>query len=305
MSDPDDIFVPVEARGARLDSWLAREETALSRARWQQLIKEGRVRVDGTACKPNTSLRGGECISYTLPPPDLTDLVPEDIPLDVLYEDSFIIALNKPAGMVVHPAPGHSRGTLVHALLHHCQDLEGIGGELRPGIVHRLDKDTSGVILVAKTESTLNGLQDQFKQRKTEKTYEAIVAGIPHPSSGTINTPIGRHPTHRKKMKADVKGGRSAVTHYETLKTLQGAAHLRIRIETGRTHQIRVHLASIGHPVLGDSVYGKKTTPSAKVQAGRHMLHAASIQFVHPESGAEMTLHAPLPPDFSTVLRQL
>lgn len=305
MTEPEYIAVPLEARGSRLDSWLAREEDGISRARWQQLIKDGQVTVDGAICKPNTSLRGGERITYTIPPPDLTELLPEDIPLDVLYEDASIIAINKPAGMVVHPAPGHARGTLVNALLHHCTDLGGIGGELRPGIVHRLDKDTSGVILVAKTDSALNGLQNQFKNRETEKYYEAIVTGVPDPSSGTINKPIGRHPTQRKKMQANARNGRNAVTHYQTLQAFQDAAHLSVRIETGRTHQIRVHLASIGHPVLGDTLYGKQRTASLSIQAERQMLHAKSITFTHPETGVEMTLSAPRAADFSAALRQL
>jgi 23S rRNA pseudouridine1911/1915/1917 synthase len=305
MSESEHMDVPPDARGSRLDSWLAREEDGISRARWQQLIKEERVTVDGATYKPNTSLKGGERITYTIPPPDLTELLPEDIPLDVLYEDGAIIAINKPAGMVVHPAPGHSSGTLVNALLHHCTDLGGIGGELRPGIVHRLDKDTSGVILVAKTDSALNGLQNQFKNRETKKYYEAIVTGVPSPSSGTINQPIGRHPTQRKKMQANARNGRNAVTHYETLQAFQDAAHLSVRIETGRTHQIRVHLASIGHPVLGDTLYGKQRTASLSIQAGRQMLHAKSITFTHPETGVEMTLSAPLAADFSAALRQL
>lgn len=305
MKAEQHITVPLAARGSRLDSWLATEVNEMSRARWQQLIKGRRVQINGGLCKPNTSLRGGERITYTIPPPDITELMPEEIPLDILYEDHAIIGINKPAGMVVHPAPGHSHGTLVHALLHHCTDLGGVGGELRPGIVHRLDKDTSGVILAAKNESALNRLQTQFKNRETEKIYQAIVIGIPCPSSGTINKPIGRHPTQRKKMQAEARDGRKAVTHYEILKEFQDAACLRIHIETGRTHQIRVHLASLGHPVLGDTLYGKKQTPSSSVKATRQMLHAESIQFVHPVSGEPMKIVAPLPEDFSSILDQL
>ncbi len=242
-------------------------------------------------------------MAWTLPAPTSTEVQPEDIPLDILHEDAHIIAINKPAGLVVHPAPGNENGTLVNALLHHCDDLAGIGGEIRPGIVHRLDKDTSGVIIVAKTDPALTELSRQFKARETKKEYQAITHGIPSQPSGRIETTIGRHPIHRKKMAAEVRTGRHAVSNYEITEAFERAALLRIRIETGRTHQIRVHMAHIKHPIIGDKLYGR--THANAIKADRQMLHAAKLTVVHPSTGEPIHFSAPVPLDMLTLLSSL
>ncbi len=293
----------VEKSGKRLDAWLAAEQPEHSRARWQSLIQEGNVTVNGESVKRNFKLRTGDEVKWTIPEPVSTEVLPEDIPLDILYEDAHMIVINKPAGLVVHPAAGNENGTLVNALLHHCDDLAGIGGEIRPGIVHRLDKDTSGVIVVAKTETALNELARQFKARETEKEYVAIVRGVPAPPRGRIETTIGRHPIHRKKMAADVRNGRNAVSMYEVTEAFSGAAFLRIRIETGRTHQIRVHMAHIKHPVIGDTLYGRAHVDG--IQADRQMLHAAKLSIAHPDTGEQMHFNAPLSQDMECLLTQL
>ncbi len=293
----------VENFGKRLDAWLAAEQPEHSRARWQALIQEGRVTVNDESVKRNHKLRTGDKVEWTIPDPVSTQTLPEDIPLDILYEDAHIIVINKPAGLVVHPAVGNRTGTLVNALLHHCTDLAGIGGEIRPGIVHRLDKDTSGVMVVAKTEAALNELARQFKARETEKEYRTIVRGLPAPPRGTVKTTIGRHPIHRKKMAADVRNGRHAVSTYEVVESFVGAALLRIQIETGRTHQIRVHMAHIKHPVIGDKLYGRAHTNGIK--ADRQMLHAAKLSIAHPDTGEQMHFSAPLPDDMETLIATL
>ncbi len=293
----------VEKSGKRLDAWLAAEQPEHSRARWQSLIQEGHVTVNGESVKRNHKLRESDRVEWTIPEPVSTEVLPEDIPLDILYEDAHMIVINKPAGLVVHPAAGNENGTLVNALLHHCDDLAGIGGEIRPGIVHRLDKDTSGVIVVAKTETALNELARQFKARETEKEYVAIVRGVPAPPRGRIETTIGRHPIHRKKMAADVRNGRNAVSMYEVTEAFSGAAFLRIRIETGRTHQIRVHMAHIKHPVIGDTLYGRAHVDG--IQADRQMLHAAKLSIAHPDTGEQMHFNAPLSQDMECLLTQL
>lgn len=292
-----------EESGKRLDAWLAESEPELSRSRWQALIKEGHVTVNGTAAKPNLKLHCGDCVEWTVPAPVPIETLPEKIPLDVLFEDSHLIVVNKPAGLVVHPAAGNKNGTLVNALLHHCTDLAGIGGEQRPGIVHRLDKDTSGVMVVAKTETAMNELARQFKKRETEKEYLAIVRGVPQPPAGHIETTIGRHPVFRKKMTANVKHGRRAVSNYKTVEKLDNASLLRIRIETGRTHQIRVHMAFLKHPILGDDLYARRR-PTDDVWPGRQMLHAALLTLTHPDAGKKMTFQAPLPEDMQSVLER-
>lgn len=290
-----------EVSGIRLDAWLAEEVPEHSRARWQALIKEGRVTVDSEVVKPNYKLREGERVEWSIPAPVDAAPQPEDIPLDILFEDRHMIVINKPAGLVVHPAAGNESGTLVNALLHHCTDLAGIGGEKRPGIIHRLDKDTSGVIVVAKNESAMTELARQFKERETDKEYLAIVREVPFPPRGTVETTIGRHPIHRKKMAVNVRNGREAVSHYETEEAFAEAALMRVKIETGRTHQIRVHMAHIKHPVLGDSVYGR----AFHIKASRQMLHAAKLSVLHPDSGERMTFDAPLPDDMQAMLAQL
>ena len=288
---------------ARLDQWLAAKFPDLSRARWQALIKDSRVRVNGAPAKPNRPVRAGDRIEYEIPAARPTEVVAQDIPLDVLYEDADLIVINKPPALVVHPAPGHEDGTLVNALLHHCVDLKGVGGELRPGIVHRLDQDTSGVLVVAKHEQALNNLAAQFKNRDTRKEYLALAWGVPSPRAGTIRTLIGRSTTHRKKMSARVKHGREAVSHYEVMEEFGDVSLLRVRIETGRTHQIRVHLAHIGHPVVGDALYGRARRND--LHAERQMLHAGKLSLRHPTSGRLMNFTAPIPSDLTALLKRL
>ena len=241
-------------------------------------------------------------MSVTLPDPDPVDVAPQDIPLDVVYEDSDVIVVNKPKGLVVHPAPGHPDGTLVNALLHHCGDsLSGIGGELRPGIVHRIDRDTSGLLIAAKNDFAHQKLSAQLQDHTLARIYRCIVIGNLREDSGTVDAPIGRHPADRKKM-AVVAGGRSAVTHWSVLARYRGFTHVECRLETGRTHQIRVHLASIGHPLLGDTVYGsRKPWPGLAGQC----LHARRLKFIHPSTGRPVELECPLPDWFQAVLRKL
>jgi 23S rRNA pseudouridine1911/1915/1917 synthase len=287
-----------------LDLWLSRGNPECSRARWQQLIRAGQVTVDGEPVKPNYSLRPGQGVAWTLPPPVATDLVPEDRPIRVLLEDEQVLVLDKPPGWVVHPSAGHDTGTLVHALLHHCGDgLAGIGGERRPGIVHRLDRDTSGVMVVAKTETALRELVRQFKAREVRKEYLALVAGRIQPPAGRLETLIARSPSDRQKMSARVSRGRPAITRYETAELLEGASLVRIRLETGRTHQIRVHMAHLGCPVLGDTTYGR--TGGAVPAAPRQMLHSHHLTFAHPVTGRPVQCTAPLPEDFLQVLNGL
>lgn len=311
--------------GRRLDHYLAETRGDVSRARWQNLIRDGQVRVNGKTVKPNQALRGGDEIVCTIPAPVALETRPEDIPLDILYEDADLLVLNKPAGLVVHPSPGHDSGTLVNALLHHCRDLAGIGGALRPGIVHRLDRDTSGCLVVAKNELTSQALTDQFRDRRVAKTYLALVWGTPRPAAGTVHTRIGRHPLHRKKMAAlplhgpPVKSrddseddgearepyGREAITHFRVERALGPVSLLRVKIETGRTHQIRVHLAHQRHPVVGDTTYGRARATALPAPVHRQMLHAAELSFIHPRTGQRMEVAAPLPADFQGLLDAL
>ena len=295
-----------ERRAARLDAFLAAAHPAISRSRWKQLIEGGHVALNGApATKPNTALSSGDELRCALPDPAPIGLVATDIPLAILYEDADLIALNKPAGLVVHPAPGHAADTLVNALLHHCSDLQGIGGELRPGIVHRLDKDTSGVLVVAKNESAVANLVAQFSAHAVQKEYLALVWGAPRKPAGDIAQPIGRHPVHRQKMAVTDKG-RAAVTHYETLAAGPLAALLRVRIETGRTHQIRVHMAHLGHPVVGDATYGRARHGLPEhLEIPRQMLHAHVLKIAHPRDGRPLEFTAPPPADFLAAQRLL
>jgi 23S rRNA pseudouridine1911/1915/1917 synthase len=249
--------------------------------------------------KASHRLEAGQGVSVRVPPPVDTAVTAEAIPLDILYEDTDILAVNKPAGMTVHPSPGHATATLVNAILAHCDDLSGIGGVLRPGIVHRLDRDTSGVILVAKNEAAHNGLARQLKARTIEKTYLALVEGTPKPAEGVIDAPIARDPRNRQRM-AIVDGGRESVTSYSVMERFRGYSLVEARPKTGRTHQIRVHLAAIGHPIVGDRAYGK-----ASQLVGRQFLHAARIAFEHPRTGEPMEIDAPLSPDLEKALRTL
>jgi len=293
----------VEKSGKRLDAWLAKEQPEHSRARWQALIQEGCVTVNGESMKRNHKLHAGDRVEWEIPEPVSTETLPENIPLNILYEDAHIIVINKPAGLVVHPAAGNETGTLVNALLYHCADLAGIGGEKRPGIVHRLDKDTSGTMVVAKTEKAMVELARQFKARETEKEYLAIVRGVPAPPSGLIETTIGRHPVMRKKMAVNVPRGRHAISRYKTEEVFQYASLLRVRIETGRTHQIRVHMAFLKHPILGDRLYARPHP--ADLWPERQMLHAAQLSITHPDTGERLRFNAPLPEDMEALLKQL
>jgi 23S rRNA pseudouridine1911/1915/1917 synthase len=292
------ISIPPDAESGRLDSILAQLDASHSRSRWQALIEDGYVRVNEiTVNKPRTRVHPGDIIEADEPPPVPMALVPEPIPLDILYEDSDLIVLNKPAGLVVHPAPGHSEGTLVHALLHHCPDLRGIGGEVRPGIVHRLDRETSGLMVVAKTEIAHRLLVEEFKNRRVRKEYVALVWGCPEPPAGTIRTIIGRSESNRQKMSVQAKHGRMAITHYAVEKPGHDMSLVRLRIETGRTHQIRVHMTHIGHPVVGDSMYGARKKASKDVECNRQMLHSEILAFIHPLNGQSMEFEAALPAD--------
>ena len=297
MTEP--LVFRLEQRAPRLDAYLAAAHPDISRSRWKQLIEAGQIARNGVPiCKSNTPLAVGDELRCTLPDPTPVGLVAADIPLTILYEDAELIVLNKPAGLVVHPAPGHAADTLVNALLHHCADLQGIGGELRPGIVHRLDKDTSGVLVVAKTEAAVANLVAQFSAHTVEKEYLALVWGTPKKSSGVVELPIGRHPVHRKKM-AIVAQGRPAITRYETIAAMPLASLLRVHIETGRTHQIRVHMAHLGHPVVGDPLYGRaRHGLPADLEIQRQMLHAHILKIAHPRDGRPLEFTAPPPADF-------
>ena len=290
-----------EHSGARLDSYLA-QALDISRSAAARLIEEGGVTAGGKALAKNYRMAGGEELTVEIPEPEDTAVTAQDIPLDVVYEDDDVIVVNKPVGMVVHPAPGHSDGTLVNALLHHCGDsLSGVGGEKRPGIVHRIDRDTSGLIIAAKNDAAHLGLSAQLADHTLARTYECLVAGNLRQDSGTVDAPIGRHPTDRKKMAVTAKG-RRAVTHWEVIARYNGATHVRCRLETGRTHQIRVHMAHIGHPILGDTVYGaKKPVPGLTGQC----LHAVGLRFIHPRTGEAVALRCDLPEEFKAYLRKL
>jgi 23S rRNA pseudouridine1911/1915/1917 synthase len=303
---------PGEA-GVRLDRWLAARLPEVSRARLQALIAEGAVRVDGGAARAASRVRAGQSVEVAVPAPAAAAPQPEDIPLRVVHEDADLLVVDKPAGLVVHPGAGTAAGTLVNALLHRVKDLSGIGGVLRPGIVHRLDRGTSGLLVVAKNDAAHQALARQFASRSVEKEYRAVVLGRPRRAAGTIEAPIGRDPVHRKRMSVRAAGGRAARTSYAVAEALDGAALLRVHIHTGRTHQIRVHLASIGHPVLGDAVYGGRRVPasaSARLRealAGldRPALHAARLSFTHPATGERLSFESPLPDDLARLLERL
>ena len=300
--DTRTLTATTESAGARLDAFLAARLPDLTRSAAARLIEGGLVTVDGKPAGKSARLTGGETVSVTLPQAEEPEARPQDIPLEVVYEDADVIVVNKPVGMVVHPAPGHPDGTLVNALLHHCAgSLSGIGGQLRPGIVHRIDRDTSGLIIAAKNDAAHACLAAQLSDHTLARTYECLAVGNFKEDSGTVDAAIGRHRTDRKKM-AVVPDGRRAVTHWEVIARYQGVTHLRCRLETGRTHQIRVHLAYIGHPILGDTVYGaKKPVPGLTGQC----LHATGLQFLHPSTGEKITLTCPLPEEFTKMLKKL
>ena len=296
------LILTPEAGGERLDAFLARSVEGLTRSAAQRLLEEGAVTSGGRPLKKSEKTAPGQVVEVVLPEPEPVDVLPQNIPLDVVYEDSDVIVVNKPKGLVVHPAPGHPDGTLVNALLHHCGDsLSGIGGELRPGIVHRIDRDTSGLIIAAKNDFAHQRLASQLQDHTLARIYRCIVAGNLREDSGTVDAPIGRHPVDRKKM-AVVANGRSAVTHWSVLERFPGYTYVECRLETGRTHQIRVHMAYIGHPILGDTVYGnKKPVPGLQGQC----LHAVGLRFLHPRTGEPVELWCGLPEEFQAQLRKL
>jgi 23S rRNA pseudouridine1911/1915/1917 synthase len=297
----------------RLDAWLARELPALSRARIQSLIAAGEVRLQGKATRASARLRPGQAVSVFVPEPVPARPLPEDIPLDIVHEDGHLLVLSKPAGLAVHPGAGRPGGTLVNALLRHVRDLSGVGGVLRPGIVHRLDRGTSGLLVVAKDDATHRALAEQFAGRTVEKEYLALVLGVPARREGTIDAPVGRDPVHRKRMSARSPRGREARSSYAVREAFDGASLLRVRIHTGRTHQIRVHLASLGHPVAGDATYGGTRPPSCRQAASRAALaslerpalHAARLAFTHPGTGQRVIFESPLPSDLQAVVDRL
>lgn len=297
------LTVTTEEAGQRADSLLARRLEGLTRSAAARLLEEGRVTDRGRPVTKNLRVQPGQVLEVTLPEPEEPEARPQDIPLDVVYEDEDVIVVNKPTGMVVHPAPGHPDGTLVNALLYHCgESLSGVGGQKRPGIVHRIDRDTSGLIIAAKNDAAHLALAAQLADHTLARTYECLAVGNFREDSGTVNAPIGRHPVDRKRMAVVRQGGRKAVTHWEVIARYPGVTHLRCRLETGRTHQIRVHLAHIGHPILGDTVYGaKKPVPGLTGQC----LHAVGLRFLHPRTGEPVELTCPLPEEFVRMLDKL
>ena len=293
------LIVPKASAGLRLDRFLALELPQYSRSRLQQLIRDGFVRPNGKTARPRDILRAGDVVDLTEPPPEKIDNQPEAIPLDILFEDDNLIVINKPAGLVVHPGAGHCKHTLVNALLHHCSILSGIGGKERPGIVHRLDKDTSGCLVVAKNDESHRGLSIQFAERGVDKIYLALVSGKLRRSTGVIEEKIGRHRVHRQRMSVTSERGRAARTEYRVLRSSEQASLVECKLHSGRTHQIRVHLHHLGHPVLGDKVYAPKLI--GKIP--RQMLHAWKLGFRHPRTGERRTFEAPLPNDFGEAMR--
>lgn len=301
MSENVTLIPGDDAKGARIDKYISDNIAQLTRSAVQGLITQGAVLVDGKPAAKNYKLSGGETLTIEIPEPQPMDAMPEDIPLDIVYEDDDLLVVNKPKGMVVHPAHGNYTGTLVNALLHHCGDsLSGINGVIRPGIVHRIDKNTSGLLIVAKNDASHLKLAEQIKVHSFTREYEAVVSGSLKEPSGTVDAPIGRHKTDRKKMCVTTENSRNAVTHYTVLRQYGGYAYVRLRLETGRTHQIRVHMAYIGHPVLGDDVYGK---PYKGIEG--QCLHARKIGFIHPRTGEYMEFESQLPDYFVSILNKL
>ncbi len=310
-----EIIVPPKKEKERLDLFLTRAIGHFSRTFFQRLIDEEKIWVNGKLPKPSYLIAPGDRIVINIPPPKKYDVISEDIPLNIVYEDEHLLVINKPAGLVVHPAVGHYTGTLVNALLYHCNDLSGIGGELRPGIVHRLDMDTSGLLVAAKDDRTHRELSDQFRNRRIERKYWALVWGVPSPRSGRIETQIGRSATNRKKMAVVEEGGKLAITTYETQERLYLLSLVKLKLGTGRTHQIRVHMAHIGHPVFGDAVYGGRNRRMGALTAGerkiaarylerlpRQALHARTLGFEHPYTKQWLQFDSDLPEDMRQLL---
>ena len=297
------LTVSPEEAGVRIDKYLTEQLPDITRSYLQKLLKDGSVQMNGKSVKVSTKTAAGAVIELTIPEPEEPEILPEDIPLDILYEDSDVILINKPKDMVVHPAAGHYTGTLVNALMYHCKgDLSGINGVLRPGIVHRIDKDTTGVLIVCKNDKAHNALAEQLKEHSITRKYRAIVCGNLKEDEGTVDAPLGRHPQDRKKMAIVRTGGKRAVTHYRVLERFGNYTYIECQLETGRTHQIRVHMASLGHPLLGDEVYGRVKSPF-KLEG--QTLHAMVLGFIHPTTGEYMEFEAPLPEYFEKLLEKL
>lgn len=316
MEAPRTLFFPEERPMERLDTFLSESLPEISRSQLKRLIDHGHITLNGLPAKASSKLKGGESIQVALPEPQTTEAIPEDIPLMILYEDEDLIVVNKPAGMVVHPAAGHFHGTLVNALLHHCHDLAGIGGELRPGIVHRIDKDTSGLLVVAKNDQSHQHLAAQFKRHSIKRRYLALIHGCPEKNSGVINQAIGRHPIHRKKMSSKAKLGRHAITHWKVLKSYssEGLSLVELKLETGRTHQIRVHFSEMNFPLVADPLYGNSSRirmikdPSLRnlinLLPGQ-ALHAQQLGFIHPKTGKYLEFSCEIPDTLKNILRYL
>jgi 23S rRNA pseudouridine1911/1915/1917 synthase len=309
-----ELTFPGDGEAERLDSFIARTVDNVTRAAVQKLIEGGQVTIAGTPLKPSLKLKGGEKIVIMIPPPAASEAAPEDIPLEVLFEDGDLIVVNKQAGMVVHPGAGTSGGTLVNALLAHCTDLSGIGGTIRPGIVHRIDKDTSGILVAAKNDHAHNVLARQFKEHTIKRVYLALVYGSPKGEKGKIESVIGRHPVDRKRMSGKARRGKHAVTHWQVVGRYAGMTLVRLRLETGRTHQIRVHLSETGHPLVGDSVYGGSgrlsaiSDPQLRVMIkalDRQALHAKTLGFIHPTTGEYLEFDTELPADMARIVDYL
>ena len=299
-----EIFVEEDGTDDRIDKFLAEQCEELSRSFLQKLLKSGEVSVNGQAVKASFRLSEGDLIVFEVPEAAKPEILPEPFPLDILYEDEDVILVNKPKGMVVHPAAGHYSGTLVNALMYHCRDsLSGINGVLRPGIVHRIDMDTTGVIIACKNDVSHRSIAEQLKEHSITRRYQAIVHGRLKTDEGTVDAPIGRNPQDRKKMSINERNGKPAVTHYHVLNRFRDYTHIECRLETGRTHQIRVHMASIGHPLLGDTVYGSSKVPIRGLQG--QTLHAKTLGIIHPRTGEYLEVNAPLPEYFLNLLDRL
>lgn len=311
---PIELAFPLDSEPERLDSFISRSVPEITRSAALRLIDTGFATVNGQKQKPALKLKGGELVQVVVPPPVPAEPQAEDIPIEILYEDSEVVVVNKSAGMVVHPGAGNPEGTLVNALLAHCKDLSGIGGELRPGIVHRIDKDTSGTLVVAKSDRAHNALADQFKEHTIKRVYLALVYGSPKEDKGRIESIIGRHPTERKKMSTRARHGKEAVTHWRVMARYKGVTLLRLKLETGRTHQIRVHLSEAGHPLLADEMYGgggringlQDQVLKQMIRAmGRQALHAKTLGFLHPTSKEYLEFDTELPPDMAGIIGYL
>ena len=301
MAEEQIVIFTIEISDERLDKAISTHVPDLSRAVAQRLIKTGQVTVNGRPSKPSYRVQVGDEVLVRVPAEIPEPVVAEDIPLDIIYEDDVLLVVNKPAGMVVHPAYGHSSGTLVNAVLGHCPQIADVGGPDRAGVVHRLDKDTSGLIIVAKDDATRTALQRQFKRRQVAKTYLALVEDQVQPREGVVDAPVGRNKRQRKKM-AVVRSGRDARTLYRVIEYFPNHTLLEVRPHTGRTHQVRVHMAWLGYPLVGDTVYGRRRQ---RLLRGRHFLHAARLRFTHPTTGEEIEFEAPLPPELAAVLKRL